>query len=101
MSGEQAKPCSMLVRNIRPITMKRGRSSAVFGHGEDRCSAARLCSMTAILGLASVWFATSLSSPARGEDEAAKAYPELVDITASTGIHFEHHSSPEQKFIVE
>ncbi len=28
-------------------------------------------------------------------------YPQLVDITASTGIHFEHLSSPEQKFIVE
>ena len=28
-------------------------------------------------------------------------YPELIDITASTGIHFDHVSSPEQKFIVE
>lgn len=28
-------------------------------------------------------------------------YPELADITASTGIQFEHLSSPEQKFIVE
>ena len=27
--------------------------------------------------------------------------PQLVDITASTRIHFEHLSSPEQKFIVE
>ena len=27
--------------------------------------------------------------------------PSLVDITASTGIHFNHLSSPEQKFIVE
>jgi hypothetical protein len=34
-----------------------------------------------------------------GGDKAA--YPRLVDITASTGIHFEHLSSPEQKFIVE
>src|SRR5436190_13642170 len=31
----------------------------------------------------------------------ATNYPELVDITASTGIQFEHLSSPEQKFIVE
>jgi enediyne biosynthesis protein E4 len=30
-----------------------------------------------------------------------RSYPELVDITASTGIQFEHLSSPEQKFIVE
>jgi enediyne biosynthesis protein E4 len=29
------------------------------------------------------------------------AVPELVDITASTGIHFQHLSSPEQKYIVE
>ncbi len=27
--------------------------------------------------------------------------PQLVDITAQTGIHFEHLSSPEQKYIVE
>ena len=28
-------------------------------------------------------------------------YPKLVDITASTGIHFEHLSSPEAKYIAE
>jgi hypothetical protein len=28
-------------------------------------------------------------------------YPKLVDITASTGVHFEHFSSPEAKFIAE
>jgi hypothetical protein len=28
-------------------------------------------------------------------------YPQLIDITASTGITFEHLSSPEQKYIVE
>ncbi|MGA9461601.1 MAG: CRTAC1 family protein [Terracidiphilus sp.] len=32
---------------------------------------------------------------------ATAGYPQLVDITPSTGIHFEHFSSPEQKFIVE
>jgi hypothetical protein len=31
----------------------------------------------------------------------AEGYPELKDITASTGILFEHRSSPEQKYIVE
>jgi hypothetical protein len=36
-----------------------------------------------------------------GGNTAARTYPELVDITASTGIRFEHLSSPEQKFIVE
>jgi len=33
--------------------------------------------------------------------EASGSYAELVDITASTGIQFEHLSSPEQRFIVE
>jgi hypothetical protein len=32
---------------------------------------------------------------------SAPTYPQLVDITASTKIHFEHLSSPEQKYIVE
>ncbi len=32
---------------------------------------------------------------------AATRVPELTDITASTGIHFNHLASPEQKFIVE
>jgi enediyne biosynthesis protein E4 len=32
---------------------------------------------------------------------AAIDYPRLDDITASTGIHFKHLSSPEQKYIVE
>jgi len=30
-----------------------------------------------------------------------EGYPRLIDITASTGIRFEHNSSPEQKYIVE
>src|SRR5580700_9287859 len=34
-------------------------------------------------------------------DKTAESYPELMDITASTGIQFEHYSSPDQKFIVE
>ena len=28
-------------------------------------------------------------------------YPQLVDIAAATGIHFDHKSSPEAKFIAE
>jgi enediyne biosynthesis protein E4 len=35
------------------------------------------------------------------ETPVAETYPQLVDITASTGITFEHLSSPEQKYIVE
>ena len=39
--------------------------------------------------------------PATPADAADTAYPRIVDITKSTGIHFEHLSSPEQKYIVE
>jgi hypothetical protein len=35
------------------------------------------------------------------EKTNSSAYPELIDITDSTGITFEHLSSPEQKYIVE
>jgi hypothetical protein len=34
-------------------------------------------------------------------DKGAEHYPELVDITESTGIQFEHVSSSDQKYIVE
>ena len=37
----------------------------------------------------------------KATDGDVRTYPELVDITSSTGIQFEHLSSPEQKFIVE
>ncbi|MGA2534402.1 MAG: CRTAC1 family protein [Terracidiphilus sp.] len=39
--------------------------------------------------------------PERQAKAASVSYPELVDIRASTGINFEHLSSPEQKYIVE
>jgi hypothetical protein len=47
--------------------------------------------------------------PAEREKAAAESratgqladYPQLADITSSTGIHFEHLSSPEAKYIVE
>lgn len=42
-----------------------------------------------------------LSGTRAPSQETASATTQLVDITASTGIHFEHLSSPEQKFIVE
>jgi len=41
------------------------------------------------------------STVSADKDISAASYPQLVDITASTGIEFEHLSSPEQKFIVE
>ena len=43
----------------------------------------------------------SPSNPSIKETQPNEPYPQLVDITASTGITFEHLSSPEQKYIVE
>lgn len=52
--------------------------------------------------------ATPLSPKEREKAAAERAatgplpdYPQLVDITASTGIHFQHQSSPEARFIAE
>src|SRR6476620_6134190 len=65
---------------------------------------------TMSLGLAQVPPSTTAAPPqqqsgakSQSDKQAGptQSYPELVDITASTGIHFEHLSSPEQKFIVE
>jgi hypothetical protein len=44
---------------------------------------------------------TAQKSSASPEAAIQRPYPQLVDITASTGITFEHLSSPEQKYIVE
>src|SRR5712672_3577118 len=46
--------------------------------------------------------ASSVRSPSRAADSStAGSLQQLMDITASTGIHFEHLSSPEQRYIVE
>jgi hypothetical protein len=42
----------------------------------------------------------SAMAPSQAEPAGAN-YPQLVDITMSTGIQFQHYSSPEQTFIVE
>lgn len=50
---------------------------------------------------------THSSSPATSDNPKIEAtqpsapFPQLVDITASTGINFDHLSSPEQRYIVE
>ena len=41
------------------------------------------------------------TSGAQAVPHANEPYPQLIDITGSTGIAFEHLSSPEQKYIVE
>ena len=65
-----------------------------------------LCLSTAALG--QMGTSTPLSPAERKKAEAESKetgalvnYPHLVDITDSTGIHFEHLSSPEAKFIAE
>ncbi|WP_313900680.1 CRTAC1 family protein [Edaphobacter flagellatus] len=44
--------------------------------------------------------AAAARRPAKSEGQAMK-YPQVIDITASTGIKFEHLSSPDQRYIVE
>jgi len=41
------------------------------------------------------------ASPQQTTPQPSVQWPQLVDITASTGIKFEHLSSPKQKYIVE
>jgi hypothetical protein len=65
-----------------------------------------LCVNAASVGQISVSTSLPLAErqKAAAESQASGAvpnYPQLIDITASTGINFEHLSSPEAKFIVE
>jgi len=91
----------------------------MYGCGEVRMTRARIAILGAFTLLFTWWTTSGRMGPLyaltgqraiRG-DEKGKAersaikgegsYPELVDITASTRIQFEHLSSPEQKYIVE
>jgi hypothetical protein len=45
--------------------------------------------------------AASQAAAPKPSGAASSSLPQLVDITSSTGIHFEHISSPEQKYIME
>jgi enediyne biosynthesis protein E4 len=68
-----------------------------------------LCQCSAVLAqMGTAGTATPLPASERQKAEAeSKAsgapidYPQLVDISDSTGIHFDHLSSPDAKFIVE
>ncbi len=70
-----------------------------------RTKARRCLSSFRVLCLTSIFIAaaalTYCEALAQGRAEKPLPVPQLIDITASTGIHFEHLSSPEQKFIVE
>ena len=41
------------------------------------------------------------AAPAHPANATATHLPQLVDITSATVITFEHHSSPEQRYVVE
>jgi len=69
---------------------------------------AMLCLLSARGLSAQMGTAAPLSASERAKAEAEQKltaplenYPQLVDITASTGIHFNHLSSPEAKYIAE
>jgi len=70
-----------------------------------RSGHARLCAALIALSLLSTGWGQGRPEVAhQGEKQtiaSTLSYPELVDITALTGIQFEHQSSPEQKYIVE
>jgi enediyne biosynthesis protein E4 len=62
-----------------------------------------LPSFVASCAIASILFLTTSARAAQTKPgtPAPPRPPALIDITASTGIHFEHLASPEQKYIVE
>jgi enediyne biosynthesis protein E4 len=77
------------------IRTQTGRSSLAGNRDLRRLTGALL-----VLPLLGLCVARTLPSLAQGQAPGAD-YPKLADITASTGIQFDHQSSPEQKFIVE
>jgi len=73
------------------------------------CVSVVLCILFSWVEIAAQMGTATPLSPAEREKAAAERnatgpvpdYPSLVDITKSTGIHFDHKSSPEAKFIAE
>jgi enediyne biosynthesis protein E4 len=70
-----------------------------------RTKARRCLSSSLLLRVALIFMAaaalTHCEALGQGKTEKPLPVPQLIDITESTGIRFEHLSSPEQKFIVE
>jgi hypothetical protein len=98
------------MNQTRNSLMPRGAGRRAVRLGAElRClSVVLLLLWASAEGLGQMGTPTPLS-PAERQKAAAEReatgpipnYPQLVDITASTGINFEHLSSPEAKFIVE
>ena len=100
---------SRIRNSARLCTTALNATAAVFG--ATFCSIAACAALViALVTAAAAQMGTSTPLPPKEREKAeaeAKAngplpnYPKLVDITSSTGIHFEHQSSPEAKFIAE
>src|SRR5690348_3055357 len=60
----------------------------------------QLCCVICLLLCARSLYGQGNARQAKGA-ALTERVPQLVDITASTGIHFDHLSSPELKYIVE
>ena len=89
------------------MTSSAGAGIAFAGRAMRVCGAVAFLSLSGIAA-AQMGTATPLSSTERQKAEAERRdtspladYPQLVDITAATGIHFNHLSSPDAKFIAE
>jgi enediyne biosynthesis protein E4 len=88
-------------------SLKRKRQAAVALRSFQIYAAIAFLTFNGVLR-AQMGTATPLSSAERQKAEAERNatgaladYPQLVDITALTGIHFYHRSGPEAKFIAE
>jgi enediyne biosynthesis protein E4 len=60
----------------------------------------RFCSLSLLVGVSVFGVSTSIGQVA-ATPEAVSQLPQLVDVTDSTGIKFEHLSSSDKKYIVE
>lgn len=104
-----------LAAGLRDIFRQRSAAGGAASPG-FRTESIVLCAVYFVLCLISSGVAQTPPSPVQPtvtQQESANvpaekapsgevsSYPELVDITAATGIQFEHLSSPEQKYIVE
>src|SRR5665213_3448456 len=73
----------------------------ICGKASLSCHATLACSIGLTLCVGLIQAQVAKPNTSVEHSGASEGVPQLVDITASTGIHFEHLSSPEQKFIVE
>lgn len=78
-------------------TPRHARSSLALGSW----ATVLCCALLSPAGLEPAAVDAASEEAAPGQAGQSVAYPNLVDITESTGITFEHLSSPEQRYIVE